>query len=354
MEQSSDKLIVCGFRDGILTAWFQDAKPVELAFSRENESEVGAIYLARVSHVQKNLNAAFLDLGKEQPAYLNLEKGRLPRLATGALPSKITEGTELLVEIRKDAHAKKGYSARAAVFRKNDPVLARAAFLQAPRCLRPAPRQWEQILAQCRREKRSVELVTDLPDIYEELSGNPPTELPAYQKNLPERFRGEPVNTVALDAYCSLRLYTDEKLKLASVYSLETTVQSALSRRVWLPSGGNIVIERTEALTVIDVNSGKDVRGKDKEATLRRTNREAAEELMRQLRLRNLSGIILVDFIDFADEADVTALTETLTALAERDSAGTRFVDMTQLNLAELIRPRRGKSLQEQFFLPNS
>ena len=258
------------------------------------------------------------------------------------------------MEIRKDAHAKKGYSARAATFRKNDPVLARAAFLQAPRCLKPAPRQWEQILAQCRREKRSVELVTDLPDIYEELSGNPPAEMPAYQKNLPERFRGEPVNTVALDAYCSLRLYTDEKLKLASVYSLETTVQSALARRVWLPSGGNIVIERTEALTVIDVNSGKDVRGKDKEATLRRTNREAAEELMRQLRLRNLSGIILVDFIDFADEADVTALTETLTALAERDSVATRFVDMTQLNLAELIRPRRGKSLQEQFFLPNS
>ena len=105
---------------------------------------------------------------------------------------------------------------------------------------------------------------------------------------------------------------------------------------------------------MIDVNSGKDVRGKDKEATLRRTNREAAEELMRQLRLRNLSGIILVDFIDFADKADVTELTETLTALAENDSVATRFVDITQLNLAELIRPRRGKSLQEQFFSPNS
>lgn len=354
MEQSSDKLVVCRFRDGVLTAWFQNSSPVELYFSRENDSEVGAIYLARVSHVQKNLSAAFLDIGKEQPAYLNLEKGRLPRLATGEIPAKIAEGTELLVEIRKDPHAKKGYTVRAAAFQQHDPLLARAAFLQAPRCLKTAPRQWEQILAQCRRKKRKIELVTDLPELYIELSGKEPAEMPEYRKKLPERFRGDAPNTVALDAYCSLRLYTDEKLKLPTVYGLETAVQSALSRRVWLPSGGNLVIERTEALTVVDVNSGKDVRGRDKEATLRRTNQEAATELMRQLRLRNLSGIILVDFIDFAEESDVAALRETLETLAARDSLTTRFVDMTALNLAELVRPRRGTSLQEQFFLPNS
>ena len=138
------------------------------------------------------------------------------------------------------------------------------------------------------------------------------------------------------------------------VYGLETVVQSALARRVWLPSGGNIVIERTEALTVIDVNSGKDVRGKDKEATLSRTNREAAEELMHQLRLRNLSGIILVDFIDFAEQEHLDALVDTLETLAAKDTLATKFVDITGLNLAELVRPRRGKSIQEQFFSPNS
>ena len=138
------------------------------------------------------------------------------------------------------------------------------------------------------------------------------------------------------------------------VYGLETVVQSALARRVWLPSGGNIVIERTEALTVIDVNSGKDVRGKDKEATLSRTNREAAEELMHQLRLRNLSGIILVDFIDFAEQEHLDALVDTLETLAAKDTLATKFVDITGLNLAELVRPRRGKSIQAQFFSPNS
>jgi len=114
------------------------------------------------------------------------------------------------------------------------------------------------------------------------------------------------------------------------------------------------VIERTEALTVIDVNSGKDVRGKDKEATLSRTNREAAEELMHQLRLRNLSGIILVDFIDFAEQEHLDALVDTLETLAAKDTLATKFVDITGLNLAELVRPRRGKSIQEQFFSPNS
>ena len=114
------------------------------------------------------------------------------------------------------------------------------------------------------------------------------------------------------------------------------------------------MIERTEALTVIDVNSGKDVRGKDKEATLSRTNREAAEELMHQLRLRNLSGIILVDFIDFAEQGHLDALVDTLETLAAKDTLATKFVDITGLNLAELVRPRRGKSIQEQFFSPNS
>ena len=354
MEKSSDKLVVCRFRDGILSTWFQEGRAAELQFSREHETEVGAIYLARVAHVQKNINAAFLDLGKEVNAYLNLEKANKIRLANGEKAERITEGTELLVEIKKDAHANKGYTAAAARFRKDDPVLTRAAFLQAPRCLKPAPKAWEQLLAACLRSGTPVELVTDLPELYEQLGGSAPEEMPEYRKKLPERFQGEEPNTKQLNEQLKLRYYADAKLSLPVVYGLETLVQSALARRVWLPSGGNIVIERTEALTVIDVNSGKDIRGKDKEATLRRTNQEAAEELMHQLRLRNLSGIILVDFIDFEEQENLDELVETLEALAARDSVGTRFVDITGLHLAELVRPRRGKSLQEQFFSPNS
>ena len=354
MEKSSDKLVVCRFRDGVLSTWFQEGRAVELQFSREQETEVGAIYLARVAHVQKNINAAFLDIGKEVKAYLNLEKAKKIRLANGAIAERITEGTELLVEIKKDAHAKKGYTAAAARFRKDDPLPARAAFLQAPRCLKPAPKAWEQLLAECVRNGRPVELVTDLPEVYEQLSGSSPEEMPEYRKKLPERFQGEELNTKQLNEQLKLRYYADAKLSLPVVYGLETVVQSALARRVWLPSGGNIVIERTEALTVIDVNSGKDVRGKDKEATLSRTNREAAEELMHQLRLRNLSGIILVDFIDFAEQEHLDALVDTLETLAAKDTLATKFVDITGLNLAELVRPRRGKSIQEQFFSPNS
>lgn len=354
MEKSSDKLVVCRFRDGVLSTWFQSGRAAELEFSRAHETEVGAIYLARVSHVQKNINAAFLDIGKGVNAYLNLEKAKKVRLANGEPADRITEGTELLVEIKKDAHAKKGYTAVAARFRKDDPVLSRAAFLQAPRCLKPAPKAWEQLLAACLRSGNPLELITDLPEVYEQLSGSSPEEMPEYRKKLPERFQGEELNTKQLNEQLKLRYYADAKLSLPVVYGLETVVQSALARRVWLPSGGNIVIERTEALTVIDVNSGKDVRGKDKEATLSRTNREAAEELMHQLRLRNLSGIILVDFIDFAEQEHLDALVDTLETLAAKDTLATKFVDITGLNLAELVRPRRGKSIQEQFFSPNS
>ena len=83
MEKSSDKLVVCRFRDGVLSTWFQSGRAAELEFSRAHETEVGAIYLARVSHVQKNINAAFLDIGKGVNAYLNLEKAKKIRLANG-------------------------------------------------------------------------------------------------------------------------------------------------------------------------------------------------------------------------------------------------------------------------------
>ena len=102
-------------------------------------------------------------------------------------------------------------------------------------------------------------------------------------------------------AYCHekpVRLYRDELLPLARLYSLETHLKEALGKRVWLPCGGYLVIEPTEAMTVIDVNSGKAVsKGKKNKESYLSVNLEAAKEVARQLRLRNYSGMIMVDFI---------------------------------------------------------
>lgn len=121
-----------------------------------------------------------------------------------------------------------------------------------------------------------------------------------------------------------------------------------MKEKVWLKSGAYLVIEPTEALTVIDVNTGKFTGGKQKEDTIRKINREAALEIARQLRLRNLSGIILVDFIDMALPEDRQELLEEMRRLLRRDPQKAAAVDLTPLGLMELTRKKKRKTLKEQ------
>lgn len=159
-----------------------------------------------------------------------------------------------------------------------------------------------------------------------------------------------------LRQYCELhkdmprvRLYRDERLGLAALYSISGKLEEALGSRVWLKSGGYLVIEPTEALTVIDVNSGKYEAGKDAEETYRRVNMEAAREVAWQLRLRNLSGIIIVDFINMKSAKDQKALVDYLRELTAKDSVLTRVIGMTGLGLVELTRKRTSRPLREQY-----
>lgn len=144
-----------------------------------------------------------------------------------------------------------------------------------------------------------------------------------------------------------LTRYEDRLLPLAKLYSLERHLKEALSERVWLKSGGYLVIQPTEALTVIDVNTGKYEGGKQKEATFLRINREAAVEIARQLRLRNLSGIILVDFINMESRASNDALLSLLDQELSRDPIRTVLVDMTKLSLVEITRQKRERPLRD-------
>lgn len=146
-----------------------------------------------------------------------------------------------------------------------------------------------------------------------------------------------------------LRLYQDERLPLAKLYSLETHLSQALSTKVWLPGGGYLVIEPTEAMTVIDVNSGKGSGQKKIEAgqLYLKTNREAAFEIARQLRLRNLSGMIMVDFINMDSSEDEKNLLAYLKECLEKDPVRTRLVDMTALGIVEITRKKESRSLAD-------
>ncbi len=174
---------------------------------------------------------------------------------------------------------------------------------------------------------RSLELsnferiVTDLQSVYEEL-------YPIY---------GDKVE-----------LYSDDSYSLDKLLGISTKLLKANEKKVWLKSGGNLVIEPTEALTVIDVNTGKAVDGRrNKETTFYKINCEAAIEAARQIRMRNLSGIIVIDFIDMKEQEHVEELMQLLRMKLSEDKVKTVLVDITKLGLVEITRMKKNPPLRE-------
>ena len=149
----------------------------------------------------------------------------------------------------------------------------------------------------------------------------------------------------------NVELYKDERISLEKLYSVETRIKEALDERVWLKSGAYLIIQQTEALTVIDVNSGKIQKKNPKDDIYFEINKEAAREIALQLRLRNLSGIIIIDFINQNTKEQDTQLLAYLSSLVKKDSVKTTVVDMTPLGLVEVTRKKIHKSLKEQLKL---
>jgi ribonuclease G len=133
---------------------------------------------------------------------------------------------------------------------------------------------------------------------------------------------------------------------------IEEKVVKALERRVWLRSGGSIIIERTEALTAVDVNTGRFVGKRNQEETILKTNLEATQEVVRQLRLRNVGGIIIIDFIDMEKEANRKKVYEALREALKKDKARTNILKISELGLVEMTRQRTRESLENQLLRP--
>lgn len=196
------------------------------------------------------------------------------------------------------------------------------------------------------------EIVTDSPEIYEELrqyygdgcyefsGGSAP--LPSHSKN------SAACQQKSSNGICRITLYTDA-YPLEKLYRLDHFYETALQKTVWLPSGGSLVIEPTEAMVVIDVNSGS-VTKKKKHADkiFYEMNREAAVEIARQLRLRNLSGIILIDFINMEKKEQRQELLAFLAEECKKDRVNCQVIDITALGLVEMIRSKGRKPLHEQ------
>lgn len=216
-------------------------------------------------------------------------------------------------------------------------ILLHAPTRKGCTCMYQMEPEYVKVVRDTRMEELS-EVVTDLKEVYDLLKELP---LPSLKEKL--------------------RLYQDDLLPLDKCYSLAHRMEEALRKNVWLKSGGYLVIEPTEALTVIDVNTGKYIdpsgvkKGLTKEAqeAIRekgffKINCEAAVEIAAQLRLRNYSGIILVDFIDLSSKEHEEALLELLEQELQKDRVKTRIIDITGLGLVEITRKKVKKPLHEQ------
>lgn len=143
------------------------------------------------------------------------------------------------------------------------------------------------------------------------------------------------------------KLYDDAMVSMRALYNLDTVVEKALNKKVYLKSGAYLIIEHTEAMTVIDVNSGKAIKGNNKEEKVFAINLEAAKEIARQLRLRNISGMIIVDFISMSNSYKEEQLLKSLREYVQEDSVLTTVVDITKLGLVEMTRKRIRRPLYE-------
>ena len=160
----------------------------------------------------------------------------------------------------------------------------------------------------------------------------------------------EPVYDLLSSYYDNIRSYTDKDFGLSKLYSLKTVLDEATAKKVWLKCGGYLYIEHTEAMTVIDVNSGKFTpsKGTDKESAYLTVNSEAAEEVCRQLRLRNISGIVVIDFINLTSPEDREKLLDILKSSSSDDIMKVCVADITALGLVELTRKKDLPPLYEQ------
>ncbi|MCB6608880.1 ribonuclease E/G [[Clostridium] symbiosum] len=385
-----NKLIVTKWKGMILTALMSDSKCRSLNLEQEeSNSLLGNIYIGKVQNIVKNINAAFVDLGGGKTGYYSLTENRT-HLFADCLPAlcpdrTVKQGDELVVQVARDA------------VKTKDPVLSsylnftgKYAVLtmgknQVGFSVKIRDEKWKaeikEYLDALKDERFGVIVRTNAMGAAKETIGREVLALkermeellskaacrtcysvlesaePSYIAGLRDTFAGSleaiitdiPECHTRMIAYLEenqpddagkLKFYEDSAVPLIKLYSLESAMEEASGRRVWLKSGGYLVIEPTEALTVVDVNTGKYTGKKNVEDTILKINLEAAAETARQLCLRNLSGIIIVDFIDMTKEEHKKLLLARLEEELRKDPVKTVLVEMTKLGLVEITRKK--------------
>jgi ribonuclease E len=392
VRQRGERTQIAVLEDGVLVEHYVDKS--------SHQSFVGNVYLGKVQNVLPSMEAAFVDIGKGRNAVLYA--GEVNFDASGLegeskrIESALKSGQSVLVQVTKDPVGHKGarLTSQVSLPGRYLVYVPGASMMGISRKLPDKERtRLKQILKQVMPAGAGVIVRTAAEGAAEEELAHDVARLSAQWEsierkaktaNAPELLYSEPDLTIRVvrdifnEDFSTLVVAGDEGWDMVDEYvryvaphladrlvrwdddedafaryRIDEQLAKALERKVWLPSGGSLVIDNTEAMTVVDVNTGKFTgKGGNLEETVTKNNLEAAEEMVRQLRLRDIGGIIVIDFIDMVLESNRDLVLRRLLECLARDRTKHQVAEVTSLGLVQMTRKRVGSGLLEAFSEP--
>ena len=384
------KQMLISTKDGVSKVAILEGPTLVQYYTSEAKSKVGNIYLGKVKNVLPGMEAAFVSFGEEKNGVLyvaDIEGSH----KNSKIENLLKPEQEILVQVVKDAMGEKGarltgqisLPGRYLVLIPNSRTKGISRRLsdnersRLDRIIRKLkPENFGVIVRTAAEGVSEKALQVDIEKLVEEwdivsnyksgdapklIHQEPDVSIKVIREHLNSTFKkllidrkdqfDEIKNYVSATSHeisDIVDFYQDE-LMLFERYHIEDQIKKALDRKVWLPSGGHLIIDRTEALTVIDVNTGKFVGKNSLEETVYENNLEAAEEIARQLRLRDIGGIIVIDFIDMESTKKQQSLLNRFKQELAKDKTRTQVFEISRLGLVEMTRKRVGVGLVEVF-----
>ena len=392
VRQRKDRTQIAVLEDGVLVEHYVNRS--------SHQSYVGNVYLGKVQNVLPSMEAAFVDVGKGRNAVLYAGEVNFDVSGLEGQPKRIESalkaGQSLIAQVTKDPVGHKGarLTSQISLPGRYLVYVPGASMTGISRKLPDTERnRLKQILKKVMPENAGVIVRTAAEGAAEEELSRDVSRLAAQWEaidkkaktaNAPALLYSEPDLTIRVirdvfnEDFSNLIVSGDEGWDTVdeyvryvaphladrltrwqddgdvfAAYRIDEQLAKALERKVWLPSGGSLVIDKTEAMTVIDVNTGKFTgQGGNLEETVTRNNLEAAEEIVRQLRLRDVGGIVVIDFIDMVLESNRELVLRRLLECLARDRTKHQVAEVTSLGLVQMTRKRVGAGLLEAFSVP--
>lgn len=365
--------IILTKENGLTTAYcYKNNTPDRISFFHDSAIVIGSVYVALVKQVKKEQEAAFVELLPGITAYLPFEEClTVPK-----------EGQSVLCQVKREPIKTKPYMVSEKIELSSIHIavsFAKTSFVHVSKKISSdlQKKLIDSFKEQFKENRFGVILRTHAALKFEEAKNDyvrfaerlddfdkkghtrkQYTKLyePIFLQSLLDSYYGEEISILTQDheLYLNLKqeyndmvsLYEDTSISLFARYSLQSFIDRATNKKIWLKCGGYIVIEPTEALTVIDVNSGKCDLKKNKTDLLHKVNEEAAMEIALQLRLRNISGIIMIDFMNESKE-NISQIKSIMQKEIQKDYVKVSFSEITKLGIMELSRQKSSGSVYE-------